>query len=479
MEGSPTCLEERLTGMWDNLFKRGDIHEMSVKFIEDEADILAFFPETLRFFNVNQITKSLIEKVDNGIPYQELNMDNVTEEEYNTIKKIVEECSRNIPLEEKYGERQLAKFILNITNKCNLRCEYCYANGGNYQSEEGIMSEQVAKQALDRFFEEYDYIRVIQIFGGEPTMNLPLIRFICEYVRKKNEGLDRKIDVGIVTNGTLFTDEFISIVKEYKLFVTVSYDGHPKVNDKMRKYKGGKGTSDIILKNMKKLKEETGCLGMIEVTYNQHHVEEGIHIMDIINFIHEQLGNVPLHIVPTAGSNDLDYILNDREEFAKAVDEIFAVKKEGKEINDYLFLLVERILQDFMTKKCSKYICEAGTKAYAVSTKGNVYPCFIMTDEEEHVMGNVFDEDLFTSEQFQRIREKYERFNKEINEECKQCFARMCCHGCLGLNHLETGNSFLLSEMTCEMTRMMTERVVVNLYRCSKAGNDADRNSVS
>lgn len=458
-------------GMWDKYLREGN-YMMSVKFIEDGDDILAFFPETLRFFNVNEATKLLIEKVDNGTVYDELNMVNVTEEDYNTIKTIVDECNTCVDIDEKDGEKQLAKFILNITNKCNLRCEYCYANGGNYLSEEGVMSEAVAKQALDRFFEEYDYIRLVQIFGGEPTMNLPLIRYICEYVKQKNEISEKKTNVGIVTNGTLFTDEFIEIVKEYKLFVTVSYDGHPKVNDRMRKYKGGKGTSDIILKNMKKLKEETGCLGMLEITYNQHHVDEGIRIMDIIQFIHEQLGVVPLHIVPAAGSDACDYVLKDRDEFARSIDEIFKVRKEGKEINDYIYLLVERIVQDFMTKKYSKYICEAGTTAYAVSTKGKVYPCFIMTDETGHVMGDVFDENLFTSEHFLQVKEKYSRFNKEINEECKQCFARKCCHGCLGLNHIETGNSFTLSKMTCEMTRMMTERVIVNLYRCNKVQNN-------
>lgn len=165
------------------------------------------------------------------------------------------------------------------TGYLNLRCRYCYANGGSYQSDEGIMSKKVCKDALDLFYEKYGNISVIQLFGGEPLMNMPLIKYVCEYVRtnKKNT------QIGLVTNGTLINQEFIDLVKEYNIAVTVSYDGVPLVNDIMRVTVNGSGTSDKILSNINWLQKETGQPGTIEVTYNQKHVDHNLTIGDLLS----------------------------------------------------------------------------------------------------------------------------------------------------------------------------------------------------
>ncbi len=436
---------------------------MKVKFLRDEQDILAFFPETLQFFKINETTKYMIECISEGASFEELQPKGITQETYDTIKTILNE--KNVQeVNEEYEEKKINKLVLHITNKCNLKCEYCYANGGNYQSEESIMTVEVAKRALDAFFNEMDSIQLVQLFGGEPTLNLPLVRYICEYVSKQNAQSEMKTRIGIVTNGTLITDEFIQLVKEYGIGVTVSYDGVPIVNDRMRKYKDGRGTSDIILENIKKLKAETGQPRLIEITYNQHHVEQGITIKNIADSIHESVGIIPLHIVPAGGVETYDYILKDKEAFIQSVDDIFQDKNR---IGEYNYALVERILKAFINREYHSYICEAGTKTFSVSSKGEVYPCFIVTDNKELKMGSVFDDTLFQSEQYQYINGKFRAFNKKENQKCKECLARVSCNGCLGINYLETGSMFQLSDSICDMIQKMTERVIIQLYRLS------------
>ena len=63
-------------------------------------------------------------------------------------------------------------------------CKYCYANGGNYCSSEGVMKVETAKATLDTFLKRYRNIRIIQFFGGEPTFNLDIIEFVCKYLKK-------------------------------------------------------------------------------------------------------------------------------------------------------------------------------------------------------------------------------------------------------------------------------------------------------
>lgn len=94
---------------------------------------------------------------------------------------------------------------------------------------------------------------MIQIFGGEPLLNMPAIKYICEYVRAFNEKSIYKTKISIVTNGTLIDDDFINSVNEYKIDVTVSCDGDIRINDMMRPFSDGKGSSQIVLANAKKL----------------------------------------------------------------------------------------------------------------------------------------------------------------------------------------------------------------------------------
>lgn len=439
---------------------------MSVNFIQNGDDIIAFFPESSRFFSVNENTKNVVERIDQGATFEELKALGLDEETYENIKSTVDAC--NIPLTHQVSAvKRIGRLALHLTNKCNLRCKYCYANGGTYKSEEGIMDIEVAKRALDCFYNEVESISLIQLFGGEPTMNLPVMEYVCEYVAKKNEERSVKAEVGMVTNGTLVTDELLELIKKYNLLVTVSFDGIPEVNDLLRVYKDGTGTSKKIIENIKKMHEATGQPNTIEATYTKYHEEAGIKIKDISDFIHENLGDISLHIVPAGGAKGCDYALDNNDAFIEAIDQMFDDTQNMETLQRYMFSLEEKTIRAIVEKTYSKYICDGGVRNFSVSTKGDVYPCFIVTDEKELYMGNVFDEDLFRSEPFQKMRAKLEEFNKETNQECKNCIARKSCYACLGLSYISTGKMLTLKKDVCDMIRDMTERSVIGIYKMS------------
>lgn len=80
--------------------------------------------------------------------------------------------------------------LLDITNRCNLQCAFCFANGG-----EGIdMPLEEAYAALDDMYEKG--IRYIHISGGEPTVHpdlIAIIRYASEkgfvYIQLNTNGL--------------------------------------------------------------------------------------------------------------------------------------------------------------------------------------------------------------------------------------------------------------------------------------------------
>ncbi len=435
---------------------------MDIKIIEREKGILAYVPESMRFFEINNNTKYIIEALNNNMDDRNIIQTyNISDKELAALKNqlLLMKKPNTVDLnnEKKNNKSGLYKLVLNISNACNLRCRYCYANGGSYQSDEGIMSLKVCKDALELFYEKYENISVIQLFGGEPLMNMPLIKYVCEYVRKNK----KNTQIGLVTNGTLINQEFIDLVKEYNIAVTVSYDGVPLVNDIMRVTVNGSGTSDKILSNIKWLQKETGQPGTIEVTYNQKHIDHDVAIGDVIHFMRENVGNVPLHITAAGGEKSCDYVLEDRKAFIQSIDDIF---DNPDKVPMYTYAIASRMIDNIYKKAKTQYLCTAGLNTLSVSIDGDVYPCFMFTDDKSLCMGNIYDEDFMGREKFKEIRQRLFDFKKENIPECKGCFMQNSCFGCLGFNLLETGSVFHPSKESCDMYRQMMEQAIYRIY---------------
>lgn len=65
---------------------------------------------------------------------------------------------------------------LMLAQECNMRCSYCYGEGGEYNNK-GIMTENVAFQAIDYLVKNStDELLHIAFLGGEPLLNFPLLK---------------------------------------------------------------------------------------------------------------------------------------------------------------------------------------------------------------------------------------------------------------------------------------------------------------
>ena len=70
-------------------------------------------------------------------------------------------------------ETVVKALCLHIAHDCNLKCQYCFAEEGEYHGRRALMSFEVGKKALD-FLVANSGHRVnleVDFFGGEPLMN--------------------------------------------------------------------------------------------------------------------------------------------------------------------------------------------------------------------------------------------------------------------------------------------------------------------
>ncbi len=116
---------------------------------------------------------------------------------------------------------KLKKIILNVTDKCNFKCTYCYQNIGKY---ENVMNWETCKNAID-FFLDNSYKNIsIDFSGGEPLLNFPIIEKAVEYSKKKAVEMNKNILYSIITNGSLVSEKIVDFFGKYRFSVQYSFD---------------------------------------------------------------------------------------------------------------------------------------------------------------------------------------------------------------------------------------------------------------
>jgi uncharacterized protein len=228
----------------------------------------------------------------------------------------------------------------------------------------------------------------------------------------------------------------------------------------MRVFEDGKGTSKIIEHNIKLLVEKTHTHLSAEVTYNKYHQLHDISVYDVVAYIQDKLGIHDIHLVPVCGEEGNDFALEDNSCIVDSVKDVFEGLQTGKNRS---YSLINKVIKALHTKK-TKFLCGAGTSMLSVSTKGDIYPCFMFTDIEEFKMGNVNEKEIFDN-QFLTIQNRMGNFNEFEHEKCKNCFCNKICNWCMGMNYFETGDIHEQSDKNCDMYRKMVEQIILGITK--------------
>ncbi|MBR0507428.1 MAG: radical SAM protein [Clostridia bacterium] len=436
---------------------------------EDGREI-AFFPDTQRFFVVDTKNKEIIEDICALDKDAVIQKHTLTQDDYDRLVAAMTPHPQQTALREtdvdayvkwSVGEpKVLGRWILHLANDCNLRCVYCYANGGNYHSDRNLMSKETLDRAIDVFYAEYDHMGLVQFFGGEPLLNMDLIEYGCERISEIERSRGYEPSFGVVTNGTLINDRFIEMARRYRMDVTVSYDGDPQLNDKMRPFPNGRGSSDIVLKNIQRLRDVTGQSN-IESTYTKCHEDAGISILDVVKNTRELFPDCSVHISPFSGDTSCPYAVQDLSIFSDAIPVIVEESlRTGKPIHS--FLRANQAFSVLSEKNGTGRItlCDAAVQKISVSTKGDIFPCFLFTDQEDMKLGSIWDENVFNSDFRKKVHRIMEYNFKPHHPECWDCIARYSCYHCIGIDSMENNGELKLSEKQCDMYRKMVTEAI-------------------
>ncbi len=130
---------------------------------------------------------------------------------------------------------------LHLTDRCNLRCAYCYLPHAPADMAPATGRDAVA--ATFRSAHTHSYRRVkLKYAGGEPLLAFPQIQSLHGYARTlaKQQGVE--LEGVVLTNGTLLTPEIIAGMQALGLKLMVSLDGAGPAHDAQRPYTDGHGS---------------------------------------------------------------------------------------------------------------------------------------------------------------------------------------------------------------------------------------------
>ena len=200
------------------------------------------------------LTAEVVKK-RNGEPYD---LRGVKEEDVKEIEEEIAELEKQGVLfaeEEKEipaKSEEIKALCLHICHDCNLRCEYCFAGQGNYKGRSEYMSFEVAKAAVDFLIANSGKRKILEtdFFGGEPLMNLAVVKQTVDYAKAQGKAHGKKFLFTLTTNGVLLDEETARYLNEEMENVVLSIDGRKEVHDGVRKTVNGKGSYDVIIENI-------------------------------------------------------------------------------------------------------------------------------------------------------------------------------------------------------------------------------------
>ena len=347
---------------------------------------------------------------------------------------------------------------MHIAHDCNLACRYCFAEEGEYHGRRAMMSYEVGKKALDFLIANSGSRRNLEVdfFGGEPLMNWQVVKDLVAYGREQEKKFNKHFRFTVTTNGVLLNDEIQDFINKEMDNVVLSLDGRKEINDKMRPFRNGKGSYDLIVPKFQKLADSRNQERYyIRGTFTRNNLDFS---NDILHYA--DLGFKQMSIEPVVGEETDPYAIREEdlpqifEEYDKLAKVMIEREKEGKGFNFFHFM-IDLKGGPCIYKRLSG--CGSGTEYLSVTPWGDLYPCHQFVGQDEFLMGNV-DEGITKPE----IADEFRSCSVYSKDKCRNCFAKFYCSGgCMANAYNFHGTIHDAYDIGCEMQRKRVECAIM------------------
>lgn len=455
----------------------GLMHKSEMHLVKLKGKNIVLDVETSRVFCVDDLVFDLLEIVDNNhedeilsrltLKHQDSDI-RVAIDELKTLRLIQDQpYELKSPVIRYNNEYNIVNMDLILSQDCNMRCKYCFAEQGAYKGERTVMSVEVAKKAVDFLFTHSKEAKNVGIvfFGGEPLLNIPVLKETIEYCRSRAGEMKKEVAFSISTNGTLLTHEVIEYLDHNNVHVQISIDGDDETQNKNRPYIGNHGTYNDVSKNALLYMQITKKPLQARMTITSWSANK---LFSNISHLFS-LGFESVHIEPASGSKG--------KVFIRTASHLESLKKQLDEMADHFLSCIQekkywgyhnliRYLKVLNVNGKALFSCGAGRGYVCIGVDGDIFPCHRFVGNQKFKMGNV------VSDFYEPGVEKYltEEIGISARDSCKSCWARYLCGGDCYAAAEEINNDIKIPDQAkCELNKHLIDLSLMLYSQIPKA----------
>jgi len=317
-----------------------------------------------------------------------------------------------------------------VTTKCNLRCAYCYARGGD---TERTITSRVWQLAMDHFFSTLESAAALRRAsrqrvdlaihgGGEATVEFSTLQaIVMEFCgRARAAGLRPSVSMG--TNGT-YDDSVHRWIVENKIGVNISLDGPPEIQNRLRPLRSGQPSYEAVARNIQLLVASGRPVSVRATVTN-----EALPYMQETIALAGQLGIAKVHFEPVSLTGRCATTALERPDAEQFAEEF---------LKCFLLGLRYDVEVGYSGLRCFEHrhprFCAACGQNFCVTPDGNITTCYEVLDSRdpaarEFFIGRVDPVQGRVVLDQTRIEQLKLRVAENM-EACQDCFLRYHCAG--------------------------------------------------
>lgn len=337
----------------------------------------------------------------------------------NNLEAIIDNLEHKQYHNKPYKFKNRLTIILHVTNKCNLKCSYCYANS-DIKHDKYLDINKIAKliQVLNKSKVQDTFF----IFhGGEPLVKFSTLKKILKLVKDNFKG---NSSFAIQTNGTILNNEILDFIINEKVKISISIDGYKEIHDKNRIDSNSNGSFDKIIQNIETLRKHKINFATNSVLTTDVDPEKLFEF-----YKNNKITGTKLVPVSNIDSSDLD-IKEITEIYNQFVERLFHnnINNDIKIQEGNLFSFLQKLSGNLSSIMCDNFPCNFGVDMLMLDEYGDLYPCEEFYGKNEFKIINIDKCDSL--EEVYKISEKYIKNHINLSFKlCNNCVLRVYCSG--------------------------------------------------
>jgi His-Xaa-Ser system radical SAM maturase HxsB len=299
------------------------------------------------------------------------------------------------------------------TLRCNSNCRYCQVSRKDVTAGGVDMDKPTAKKTIDLVFKSPSPAIKIEFQGGEPLLNLKMVKYIIEYAEWKNLFAKKRLEFVICTNLTLVNAAILRYLKKHHVYISTSLDGPKDLHNKNRPLQDTDNSYDAVIDKIALCRSFLGSDG-VSALMTATRFSLG-RFKDIVDEYRKQDFNVIfLRALNPYGfakreSSSIGYSMEEFvSNYLEVLDDIIDINLQGTYFMEaFASLLLTRMLTPFSTGFVDMQSpAGVGISGVVYDYNGNVYVSdearmLASTGDHKFLMGNVHKntyEEIFSSE---------------------------------------------------------------------------------